>query len=88
MSTPVKIQNNPAAKNAEVPAQDFSIQRLYLKKISFDAPTAPQIFKTPEWKPNVEFRIETKHEVIEENIHQVTLIATAPAESSHIRVFD
>lgn len=70
---------NPATQNVETPKQEFSIQRLYVKKISFDAPTAPQIFRA-EWKPNVEFKIETKHEVIEENIHQVILIASATAK--------
>ncbi len=52
---------------------------LYIKKILFDAPTAPQIFRA-DWKPNVEFKIETKHEIIEDTIHQVILIASATAK--------
>lgn len=53
----------------------FSIQRIYVKDISFETPHAPEIFKE-EWKPEVNVDLQTKTNRLEESIYEVVLHLT------------
>jgi len=53
----------------------FTIQRIYVKDISFEAPHAPDIFKV-EWKPEVNVDLQTKTNQLEENAYDVSLHLT------------
>ncbi|MDA7747299.1 protein-export chaperone SecB [Psychromonas sp.] len=58
---------------------EFSIQRIYVKDISFECPNSPEIFKK-EWAPEVTMDIDTKSTKLEDNIYEVTLSLTATAK--------
>lgn len=53
----------------------FTIQRIYVKDSSFEAPHAPEIFRE-EWKPEVNVDLQTKTNRLEETIYEVTLHLT------------
>ena len=53
----------------------FTIQRIYLKDVSFEAPNAPKVFRS-EWKPEVNVDLQSKTDTIEDNIYDVTLHLT------------
>lgn len=53
----------------------FTIQRIYVKDISFETPHAPEIFKE-EWKPEVNVDLQTKTDRLEETIFEVILHLT------------
>ena len=56
--------------------QEFAIQRIYIKDMSFEAPKTPQIFRE-EWQPLVSLDLGTKTAVLEKDIHEVVLSLTA-----------
>ena len=58
---------------------EFSIQRVYVKDISFECPTSPTIFKK-EWTPEVSMDIDTKSTKLEENVYEVVLSLTTTAK--------
>jgi preprotein translocase subunit SecB len=55
---------------------DFSIQRVYVKDLSYEAPNAPQIFRE-NWNPKVEIDLQTKSVLLEEGIYEVVLSVTS-----------
>lgn len=60
------------------PNQDgpmFTIQRIYVKDVSFETPHAPEIFRE-EWKPEVNVDLQTKTNRLEDTIYEVVLHLT------------
>lgn len=53
----------------------FTIQRIYVKDVSFETPHAPEIFRE-EWKPEVNVDLQTKTNRLEDTIFEVVLHLT------------
>lgn len=62
--------NNGAAAEQEGP--QFSLQRIYVKDLSFEAPKSPEIFRQ-EWAPSVALDLNTKQKPLEGDFHEVVL---------------
>ena len=62
--------NNGAAQNGENP--QFSLQRIYVKDLSFEAPKSPEIFRQ-EWAPNVALDLNARQKSLEGDFHEVVL---------------
>ena len=60
-------------QDAEQP--QFSIQRVYLKDLSFETPQGPSAFKK-KWQPKVSQDLNTKSKQVEEGIFEVALRVT------------
>lgn len=60
--------------------QQFSIQKIFIKDVSFESPNAPQVFTEAEWKPEVNVQINTEAKTISEELHEVTLTITVTAK--------
>lgn len=70
-------QNNPAANGAdEQPAVQFSLQRIYVKDLSFESPKSPAVFQT-QWSPKVNLDLNTRHTALQDGIHEVVLSLSA-----------
>jgi preprotein translocase subunit SecB len=67
----------PAPTAAQGP--QFSIQRIYTKDISFEAPNSPAMFQK-EWKPEVQLDLDTKSNSLGENLYEVVLSVTVTAK--------
>jgi preprotein translocase subunit SecB len=65
---------------AEEQAPQFSIQRIYLKDISLEAPNSPQSF-TQEWKPEINLEMNTQSQELGENVYEVVLTLTVTAKN-------
>lgn len=63
------------ATNTDVKQPEFHIQRVYLKDVSFEAPATPQVFQK-EWQPDVKLDMDSKTNVLAENLYEVTLTLT------------
>ncbi|MFT5676600.1 MAG: preprotein translocase subunit SecB [Paraglaciecola sp.] len=74
-------ENKPNEAAAQPAAQGpkFSIQRIFTKDISFEAPNAPAIFKK-EWKPEVQLELDTRSTVLEEGVYEIVLVVTVTAK--------
>ena len=68
---------NAAAEGAG--AQQFAIQRIYLKDVSLETPNSPQVF-TEKWEPEVNVDLNTNGEVLGDNVYEVTLTLTVTAK--------
>ena len=55
--------------------QQFAMQRIYLKDLSFEAPMGAEAFRK-QWKPQVNQELNTKTNKIEDNLYEVTLTLT------------
>ena len=62
-----------AQKGQEI---EFSIQKIFLKDLSFESPQSPEIFRK-DWNPDVNLELSTKTKAISENVYEV--IVDAPA---------
>ena len=63
----------------------FSIEKLYVKDLSLEVPHAPQIF-LEQGEPNVEMRVATQSEKLEDNFHDVSVTVTVTAKLNDERV--
>lgn len=61
-------------------SSEFTIQRIYLKDMSFEAPQVPAIFQQ-EWKPEVEVQLQTNSTKLVDNIYEVTLKVTTTVKN-------
>ena len=68
-----------AEENAPVQPQ-LSIQRIYLKDISFESPRSPMIFQE-EWKPEVGLELNTKSRQVGESVYEVVLEITVTVKN-------
>ena len=44
--------------------QQFAIQKIYLKDVSFESPNSPQAFTEGEWKPQINVQINSGKETV------------------------
>ena len=57
------------------PERKFSIEKVYLKDLSFESPRVPQAFLA-EWKPQVDMNLNVEHQKMEGGAVDATLIVT------------
>lgn len=62
-------------------ANIFSIQRIYIKDISFETPNTPHIF-TKDWAPDVNIELNSSSQAILDNIYEVSLRLTVTTKSA------
>ena len=56
----------------------FSLQRIFIKDLSFESPKSPEIFRT-QWQPKINLELNSKHMTLEEDLYDVTLQITVTA---------
>ena len=66
-----------AAEEKQQP--QFMIQKIYTKDISFETPSSPEIFRE-EWKPELDLQLTNEYKQLDDNNHDVTLVATVTAK--------
>ncbi|RLJ18925.1 protein-export chaperone SecB [bacterium endosymbiont of Escarpia laminata] len=59
----------------EQPNRELSIQRIYLKDVSFETPNSPSVFQK-EWKPETNVNMNTEVNTLSENVYEVVLNVT------------
>jgi len=63
-------EQNGAAEGAQQP--QFSLQRIYVRDLSFEAPKSPEIFRQ-DWQPSVGLDLNTRQKPLEGDFHEVVL---------------
>ncbi|MGS2742005.1 protein-export chaperone SecB [Halomonas sp. LS-001] len=64
------------AQAADKPQLQFSLQRIYVKDISFEAPNSPEVFKQP-FKPKVNLDLNTTSNKVSDDQYEVVVKVTA-----------
>lgn len=77
-----QTSGNGAAQEAQSDRPDFSIQKVFIKDLSFEAPDAPEIFMQ-EWKGETNIQLNTNARPIDEanGVFEVELGLTVTTES-------
>ncbi|MCX2979832.1 protein-export chaperone SecB [Halieaceae bacterium IMCC14734] len=65
-------------EQAQAPQQQFVMQRVYLRDLSFESPAAPEVFRQ-EWKPKMNVDLNTKSNLVSGNDYEVVLTITVTA---------
>lgn len=66
---------------AEQPQGQFAIQKIYVKDISFEAPSSPQSF-TEDWNPKSNLELNTNAQGIAEHAFEVVLSITLTVKNN------
>ncbi|RUO37709.1 protein-export chaperone SecB [Aliidiomarina shirensis] len=75
MADEQQTQANGAAQNEQQAGGQFSIQRIYVKDVSFEAPNTPAIFRK-EWKPELNVDMNVSNTKLDDNVFEVVLSLT------------
>ncbi len=67
--------------------QQFNIQKIYLKDVSFESPNTPAVFSEAQWQPEVNVQLNTEGKTLKEGVHEVTLTVTVTAKQEEKTAF-
>lgn len=80
------LEANQQAQAAATDEQQFIIQRIYVKDISFESPNSPTIF-TQDWKPETSLQLNTVVNPLGDDNYEVELIITVTVKSGENAAF-
>ena len=67
--------------------QQFAIQKIYLKDVSFESPNSPSAFRDGDWQPKINVQINSSNQVIAEDTYEVVLNITVTATQNEDTAF-
>jgi preprotein translocase subunit SecB len=67
--------------------QQFTIQKIYLKDVSFESPNSPQIFTNAEGQPQINVQINSSSQAVAEDTYEVVLDITVTAKHEEKTAF-
>ena len=73
-------------KNNETTTPHFSIEKIYLKDVSFETPAAPAVF-TEDWEPEINMDLNSHGHLINEAVYEVELTLTVTAKNKDKTAF-
>lgn len=74
------MSDSTEATKEESTEPHFSIEKLYLKDVSFESPGAPAVF-TDDWEPEINMDLNSQGHPIDEGIYEVELSLTVTAKN-------
>lgn len=83
MSEPTGADGAAPTIDPNVP--EFSLQSVYLKDVSFEAPRGPRL--DSEWNPQVSLELNTGAEQVGENLHEVVLTISLTVKNGEQTAF-
>ncbi len=67
--------------------KQFSIQKLYVKDVSFESPGAPKSFTFDKWEPKIELNLSNEQQHIDGDLYEVVLRITATVSHADSTAF-
>ncbi len=61
----------------QAPQNHFSIQKLYVKDVSFESPATPKVFSFQKWEPKIDLNLTNKHSSVAKDMYEAILSITA-----------
>lgn len=71
---------------SEQQEQQFALQRIYVKDVSFESPQGVEAF-TQQWQPQIHQELSTTTQRLEENLYEVVLTVTVTGKHDDKTVF-
>ena len=75
-----------ASPEASENAGQVRLERLYLKDVSFESPSSPQVF-TQAWEPKIDLEINNRSQKVGETHYEIVLSVTATAKQQDKTAF-
>lgn len=75
-----------AEEQVNQPQQQFALQRIFIKDISFEAPLGAKAFQK-QWKPQVHLDLNTVNSKLDDNHYEVVLTLTVTAKQEEETAF-
>jgi preprotein translocase subunit SecB len=72
--------------NKKQAQQEFTIQQIYIKDSSYEAPHTPAVFRE-EWKPEVKLDININNQKLEDEIYEIAIRLTVTAKKEEKVLF-
>ncbi len=67
--------------------QHYSIQKLYVKDLSFESPASPETFSFERWDPAVELNLNNSYTQVQDNLYEAVLRITATIKNQDTTAF-
>lgn len=74
------------ASNGANQNPQFSLQRIYVRDLSFEAPKSPEIFRQ-EWAPSVSLDLNTRQKQLDGDFHEVVLTLSVTVKNGEETAF-
>ena len=74
-------QQNTEAAAEEAQGPQFSLQRIYVRDLSFEAPKSPAIFRQ-QWEPSVALDLNTRQKPLEGDFFEVVLTLSVTVKNA------
>lgn len=72
-----------ATNESAATKQNFVIQKVYVKDVSFESPSAPEMFlKQNDWTPAVNLQLNSESRVAGEGVYETVLTVTVTVKSN------
>jgi len=68
-----------ADEQAQEPTQNFALQRIYIKDVSFETPLGPDAFRK-QWQPKVNLELNTRNAKLDDHNFEVVLTVGVTAK--------
>ena len=67
--------------------QQFAIQKIYLKDVSFESPHLPQAFAQGDEQPQINVQMNSSNQMVAEGVYEVVLSVTVTAKKNEKTAF-
>ena len=67
--------------------KQFSIQKLYVKDVSFESPGAPKTFTFDNWEPKIELNLSNQQQQVDGDLYEIVLVITATVSHEDTTAF-
>ncbi len=71
---------------AAAPAQNFAVQRIYVKDVSFETPQGPDAFRQ-QWQPKINLELNTRNNKLDDTSFEVVLTVSVTAKLEDTTAF-
>jgi preprotein translocase subunit SecB len=61
--------------------QQLALQKIFIKDLSFESPSAPQVFGNSETNPKIGFNLKSQSRSVGDDLHEVVLTITVDAKA-------
>jgi preprotein translocase subunit SecB len=61
----------------KAPETHFSIQKIYIKDVSFESPDTPHAFNFSKWEPKIDLNLNNANSNIDDKLYEAVLTVTA-----------
>jgi len=71
----------------QAPETHFSIQKIYVKDVSFESPGTPKTFSFDKWEPKIDLNLNNAHTSIDDKLVEAVLTVTATVKHKETTAF-